>query len=93
MDRVGIDTLTIHGDKDQADRDLALTAFRTDACKILIATDVSARGIDVSGVHYVVNYDIPDVARKLCTQSMVEREGAEPKEKPSHFVALLKRSL
>jgi ATP-dependent RNA helicase RhlE len=62
MERAEIDTLTLHGDVEQADRELHLQAFRSDACKILIATDVSARGIDVDGVDYVINYDIPEVA-------------------------------
>jgi len=62
MERAKIDTLTLHGDVEQAERELNLLAFRTGACKILIATDVSARGIDVDGVDYVINYDIPEVA-------------------------------
>lgn len=62
MERVGIDTLTLHGDVEQSDREIHLQAFRTNACKILIATDVSARGIDVEGVDFVINYDVPEVA-------------------------------
>ncbi|MDA8886311.1 DEAD/DEAH box helicase [Bacteroidia bacterium] len=61
MERVMIDSLTIHGDKEQDERETTLLAFRTRACKIMIATDVSARGIDIEGVDYVVNYDIPEV--------------------------------
>ena len=62
MERVGIDTLTLHGNVEQADREINLQAFRSNACKILIATDVSARGIDIEGIDYVINYDIPEVA-------------------------------
>ena len=62
MERANIDTLTLHGDIEQTEREINLQAFRTGACKILIATDVSARGIDVDGVDYVINYDIPEVA-------------------------------
>lgn len=62
MLRVGIDSLTLHGDVEQAERESNLQAFRTNACKILIATDVSARGIDVEGVDFVINYDVPEVA-------------------------------
>jgi len=61
MERVGIETETIHGDKEQQDRLLVLDKFRTGEVKILIATDVSARGIDIANVDYVVNYDLPDV--------------------------------
>lgn len=62
MERVNIATETIHGDKDQEERFTVLENFRTGKTKILIATDVSARGIDVKGVDIVVNYDLPDVA-------------------------------
>lgn len=62
MTRVGIETITRHGDKDQKDRIDVLQKFRTGANKIMIATDVSARGIDIPNVDYVVNYDLPDVA-------------------------------
>ncbi|PKQ60491.1 RNA helicase [Labilibaculum filiforme] len=62
MERVGIVTQTIHGDREQSDRLIALEAFKTGKVKILIATDVSARGIDIPNVDYVVNYDMPDVA-------------------------------
>lgn len=61
MQRVGIESETIHGDKEQQDRLLVLDKFRTGEAKILIATDVSARGIDIANVDYVVNYDLPDV--------------------------------
>lgn len=61
MERVGIPSETIHGDKEQMDRLTVLTKFRTGEVKILIATDVSARGIDIANVDYVVNYDLPDV--------------------------------
>jgi len=62
MGRGGIETLTIHGEKDQRDRAEVMKAFKAGACQILIATDVSARGIDIPDVHYVLNYDLPDKA-------------------------------
>jgi ATP-dependent RNA helicase RhlE len=62
MERVGIATQTIHGDKEQQDRQSVLDLFRGDTLKVLIATDVSARGIDIPNVDYVINYDLPDVA-------------------------------
>lgn len=61
MQRVGIESETIHGDKEQLDRLSVLDKFRSGEVKILIATDVSARGIDIANVDYVVNYDLPDV--------------------------------
>ncbi|GJM63163.1 DEAD/DEAH box helicase [Persicobacter diffluens] len=62
MERVGIKALTIHGGKEQKDREQALNAYRKGEVKILIATDVTARGIDIPGVQYVVNYDLPEVS-------------------------------
>jgi ATP-dependent RNA helicase RhlE len=62
MNRVALKTLTIHGDKDQKDRLDVLSRFKTGETKVLIATDVSARGIDIPDVDYVINYDLPDVA-------------------------------
>jgi ATP-dependent RNA helicase RhlE len=60
MERVEIKTRTIHGEKDQADRMDVLKDFRSGAFNILIATDVSARGIDIPDVTHVINYDIPE---------------------------------
>lgn len=62
MERVNIKSLTIHGDKNQKERFSSLESFRKGEVKILIATDVSARGIDIPNVDYVVNYDMPEQA-------------------------------
>jgi len=58
--RVGIDAVSIHGDKDQGERCAAMQSFRAGEQRILIATDVSARGIDVPDVAWVINYDLPE---------------------------------
>jgi ATP-dependent RNA helicase RhlE len=60
MERIGVKTISIHGDKIHEDRRLAMKQFRDGVVKILIATDVSARGIDIPDVDYVVNYDLPE---------------------------------
>ncbi len=60
MERVNIQCLTIHGDKEQTARTDVMQVFRSGSCKILIATDVSARGVDIPNVDYVINYDVPD---------------------------------
>jgi ATP-dependent RNA helicase RhlE len=60
MERVGIEAMTIHGGKEQKDRLDAMKKFKKGDVKLLIATDVSARGIDIPNVDYVVNYDLPD---------------------------------
>ncbi len=62
MERVGIGSLIIHGGKEQKERNQALKKFKEGEVSLLIATDVSARGVDVPGVELVVNYDLPDVA-------------------------------
>lgn len=62
MERVEIAAETLHGDKEQADRTATLNRFRKNETRILIATDVSARGIDIDQIDYVINYDLPDIA-------------------------------
>ena len=60
LERMEIKSLTIHGDKEQADRLTAMNEFKKGNVKVLIATDVSARGIDIPNVDYVINYDLPE---------------------------------
>ncbi|CAI4050217.1 hypothetical protein N7582_004860 [Saccharomyces uvarum] len=55
----GWPALAIHGDKDQRERDWVLQEFRNGGSPIMVATDVAARGIDVKGINYVINYDMP----------------------------------
>ena len=57
----GYDAASIHGNKSQGQRDRAIKAFRDGTIRILVATDVAARGIDIPGVGYVVNYELPEV--------------------------------
>jgi ATP-dependent RNA helicase RhlE len=60
MERVQIRSVTIHGDKEQNMRTDVMQKFKNGEFNILIATDVSARGIDIPDVNYVVNYDLPE---------------------------------
>jgi len=62
MERVGIVTDTIHSDRDQEEREATMRAFRHGDLKVLIATDVSARGIDIPNVDFVINYDLPETS-------------------------------
>jgi ATP-dependent RNA helicase RhlE len=57
----GYNAASIHGNKSQGQRERAIKAFRDGEIKVLVATDVAARGIDIPGVAYVINYDLPDV--------------------------------
>ena len=59
LQRRGIRSSAIHGNKSQTARQKALTEFREAHIKVLVATDVAARGIDIEGVTHVVNFDIP----------------------------------
>lgn len=61
---------SIHGNKSQNHRDRSLAAFKSGELRILVATDVAARGIDIPGVGFVYNYDLPNVA-----ESYVHRIG------------------
>lgn len=61
MERVGIHALSIHGGKEQKERFDVLKQFREGIVKLLIATDVSARGLDIPDVQVVLNYDLPEV--------------------------------
>lgn len=62
MERVSIESETLHGGKEQLEREATLNRFRKGENKVLIATDVTARGIDIPDVDYVVNYDLPEIA-------------------------------
>jgi len=59
MERAGIAVFAIHGEKDQAHRSQVMQGFKEGQANVLIATDVSARGIDIPDIHYVINYDMP----------------------------------
>lgn len=75
---VDIPCAAIHGNKSQAQRTQALEAFRKGQIKILIATDIAARGIDVSGVSHVVNFELPNVPEQYVHRiGRTARAGAE----------------
>ncbi|MCU0492860.1 MAG: DEAD/DEAH box helicase, partial [Chloroflexaceae bacterium] len=61
MERVAISCEALHGGLEQSDRFSILDRFRNGENRILITTDVSARGIDIPNVDYVINYDVPDM--------------------------------
>nr|WP_041795309.1 DEAD/DEAH box helicase [Pararhodospirillum photometricum] len=57
----GLPAESIHGNKSQVQRDRALAAFKGTMVRILVATDIAARGIDVDGISFVYNYELPNV--------------------------------
>jgi ATP-dependent RNA helicase RhlE len=60
LKRSGFKAIAIHGDLSQGQRTAALAGFRRRTFRILVATDVAARGLDIPGVSHVINYDLPD---------------------------------
>ena len=70
LGRDGFEAAVIHGNKSQNARQGALNGFRDGKVRILVATDIAARGIDVPGITHVVNFDLPDEA-----ESYVHRIG------------------
>jgi len=61
LEKIGIAAEAIHGNKSQGARQRALEAFRRGRVRVLVATDIAARGIDVEGVTHVINYELPNV--------------------------------
>ena len=59
LDRRGVSTSAIHGDRSQAERTRALEAFKGRFVKVLVATDVASRGLDIEDLPYVVNFELP----------------------------------
>jgi ATP-dependent RNA helicase RhlE len=60
LDRFGVFAEAIHGNKAQGARQRALTNFKTGRTRVLVATDIAARGIDVDGISHVINFEIPN---------------------------------
>ena len=61
LEQAGIHSAAIHGNKSQGARTRALDGFRAGTLKVLVATDIAARGIDVEGISHVINFDLPNV--------------------------------
>ncbi|CAN0056222.1 unnamed protein product, partial [Discosporangium mesarthrocarpum] len=59
LQRGGFDAVAVHGDKSQADRERALSQFKSKGRPLMVATDVAARGLDIPDVEYVINYSFP----------------------------------
>jgi len=62
LERVNISSQTIHSGKDQNERSQIMDSFKSGNNRVLIATDVSARGVDIPNVEFVINYDLPEVS-------------------------------
>lgn len=70
LEKTGIPSAAIHGNKSQGARQRALEEFKTGKIRVLVATDIAARGIDVDGVTHVINFEMPNIS-----ESYVHRIG------------------
>ncbi|MGD9509713.1 MAG: DEAD/DEAH box helicase [Geminicoccaceae bacterium] len=78
LQAAGIGAAAIHGNKSQNNRERALGGFKDGTTKVLVATDIAARGIDVDAVSHVVNFDLPDVPETYVHRiGRTARAGAE----------------
>ncbi len=78
LEAAGVAAAAIHGNKSQNQRERALSGFRDGRTRVLVATDIAARGIDVDGVSHVVNFDLPDVPESYVHRiGRTGRAGAE----------------
>ncbi len=79
LGQAGFTADRIHGDRSQGQRERALAGFRSGEVRILVATDIAARGIDVDGVTHVVNYDLPtdaeDYVHRIGRTARAQRSG------------------
>ncbi len=100
LERRGVKAIAIHSNRTQAQRDHALAGFKQGQFKVLVATDIAARGIDVEGISHVVNYDTPTFAEDYIHRigrtgraslkgdalTFVSREEQKHLKKIEHFV-------
>lgn len=78
LEQSGIRSAAIHGNKSQNQRERALAMFRHGQVKVLVATDIAARGIDVDGITHVFNFDLPNIAESYVHRiGRTARAGAE----------------
>jgi ATP-dependent RNA helicase RhlE len=62
LDKAGIESIAIHSNRSQSQRQKALDGFRNGKYQVMVATDIAARGIDVQGISHVINFDVPAFA-------------------------------
>jgi ATP-dependent RNA helicase RhlE len=80
LERAGIRSAAIHGNRSQAQRIKALDEFKRGRCRVLVATDIVARGIDVDDISHVINYDVPntpeDYVHRIGRTARAGKDGA-----------------
>jgi ATP-dependent RNA helicase RhlE len=98
--RKGINAIAIHSNRTQGQRERALEGFKRGEFRVLVATDIAARGIDVTGISHVINYDVPQYAEDYIHRigrtgragatgdavTFVSREEKEPLQRIERFI-------
>jgi len=98
--RMGVNTVAIHSNRTQGQRERALEGFKRGEFRVLVATDIAARGIDITGISHVVNYDVPQYAEDYIHRigrtgragatgdavTFVSREETEPLRRIERFI-------
>jgi ATP-dependent RNA helicase RhlE len=84
LNESGIPAEALHGNRSQGQRERALAAFRDNSVRVLVATDIAARGIDIDDVTHVVNFDLPNIA-----ESYVHRIGRTARAGRSGYAVTL----
>ncbi|MBU1695417.1 MAG: C-terminal helicase domain-containing protein, partial [Proteobacteria bacterium] len=97
---LGVNAGAIHGNKSQNQRTQALKDFQKGRMRVLVATDIAARGIDVKGISHVINYDVPDTAdaytHRTGRTGRAERSGQAfifAGQEDSKIISLIERNL
>jgi ATP-dependent RNA helicase RhlE len=79
LKQAGVDTATLHSNRSQSQRTQALAAFKSGRCRVLVATDIAARGIDVEAISHVINFDFPmhaeDYVHRIGRTGRAQAEG------------------
>ena len=78
LQKAGFEAEALHADKSQGQREQALAKFKANEVRILVATDIAQRGLDISGISHVVNYDVPQQAEDYVHR--IGRTGRAAKE-------------
>ncbi len=65
LNAAGVEATAMHADKSQAQRTQAIERFKLGEIRVLVATDIAQRGLDISGISHVINYDVPATGRRL----------------------------
>ncbi len=84
LEQEGMSSCRIHSDLSQAERVKALQDFREGSARILVATDIASRGIDIPGIEFIINFDVPETV-----EDYIHRAGRTARNKASGQVSTI----